>query len=56
MILQPSGPPDTSAYYHVAYVWVAVLYAGYAVLLWSRARRVRQRLRASGGNQSPRDG
>lgn len=49
MILQPSGPPDTSAYYHVAYVWGAVLYAGYSVLLWARARRVRQRLRALGG-------
>ena len=49
MIPQPSGPPDTSTYYHVAYVWGAVLYAGYSVLLWSRARRVRHRLRASVG-------
>ena len=55
MMVQPSAPPDTSAYYHVAYVWAAVLYAGYAVLLWVRARRVRERLRASGGGQSRRD-
>ena len=55
MMLQPSGPPDTSAYYHVAYAWAAVLYAGYALLLWSRARRVRQRLRASAGGQLKRD-
>ena len=43
MILQ-GGPPDTVAYYHVAYVWVVVLYVGYIGILWSRARRVRSRL------------
>ena len=48
MILQSTGgPPDTSSYYHVAYAWAAVLYAGYAALLWLRARRVRGHLRAS---------
>jgi hypothetical protein len=47
MMLQSGGPPDTSAYYHVAYAWAAVLYAGYVVLLWSRGRRVRERLRTA---------
>lgn len=55
MMLQPSGPPDTSTYYHVAYVWAAVLYAGYAALLWARGRRVRERLRASQAGQPGRD-
>jgi hypothetical protein len=41
MLLQTGGPPDTSAYYRAAYVWAAVLYAGYSLLLWSRGRRVR---------------
>ena len=44
MMPQSGGPPDTSAYYHVAYVWAAVLYAGYSAALWSRARRLRRRL------------
>lgn len=44
MMLQAGGPPDTSAYYHVAYVWVAVVYATYSALLWARGRRVRRRL------------
>jgi len=45
-MLQSGGPPDTSAYYHVAYAWAAVLYAGYSAILWARARRLRQRLAA----------
>jgi len=44
MMLQAGGPPDTSSYYHVAYVWVAVVYTTYSVLLWARDRRVRRRL------------
>ena len=40
-----SGPPDTSTYYHIAYLWAAVLYAAYALLLWTRGRQVRERLR-----------
>lgn len=32
------GPPDTSVYYHVAYVIAAVLYASYVVSLWWRSR------------------
>jgi hypothetical protein len=49
MMLQSGGPPDTSAYYHVAYVWAAVLYAGYSLILWARARRLRKTLEARTG-------
>ena len=49
----PSGPPDTSTYYHIAYAWAAILYGGYALLLWSRARRVRLRLRGPETTRSP---
>ena len=47
MLLQELTPPtpDTSAYYHAAYLAAAVLYGGYALSLWLRARRVRERLR-----------
>ena len=55
MMLQPSGPPDTTGYYHVAYVWAAVLYLGYALSLWARGRRVRERLAAAREGQSGRD-
>lgn len=41
-------PPDTSAYFHAAYVVAAVLYAGYTFTLWRRAKRVRDRLRQAG--------
>jgi hypothetical protein len=47
MMLQAGGPPDTSAYYHAAYIWAAVLYAGYVVALWTRGRRLRSRLRVA---------
>lgn len=53
MMLQGGGPPDTSAYYHVAYSWLALLYAGYAVVLWSRGRRVRDRLRTALDRDEP---
>jgi hypothetical protein len=46
MIVQSGGPPDTSAYYHVAYAWLAVLYIGYAITLSWRNRRVRARIAA----------
>jgi hypothetical protein len=49
VILQSGGPPDTSAYYRTAYVWAAVLYAGYSAILWARARRLRKRLAARTG-------
>jgi len=34
--------PDTSAYYHAAYVLAGVLYGGYVLSLWWRARRWRK--------------
>jgi hypothetical protein len=37
--------PDTSAYYRAAYIAAAVLYGGYVLSLWFRARRVRERMR-----------
>jgi hypothetical protein len=37
--------PDTSAYYRAAYTAAAVLYGGYVLSLWIRARRVRERMR-----------
>ena len=48
------GPPDTASYYHVAYAWAAVLYGGYSLLLWRRARRVRARLEALARSLGPR--
>jgi hypothetical protein len=48
--------PDTSAYYHAAYLAAGVLYGGYVLSLWIRARGVRERLRAMTRDsvQSPR--
>ncbi len=40
--------PDTSAYYHAAYVAAAILYVGYVATLWWRYRTVSRRLRNSG--------
>jgi hypothetical protein len=37
------GAPDNAGFYHAAYVLVAVLYGGYSLSLWLRARRVRAR-------------
>lgn len=36
--------PDTSGVYHAAYIAAAAIYIAYAVSLWARARRVRERL------------
>lgn len=46
---------DTTSTYHVAYVVVAIIYAAYTISLWTRARRLRDRL-ASGasGASEPR--
>jgi hypothetical protein len=58
MIIQVTqGPPDTTTYYHIAYTWAAILYSGYALFLWSRARRIRARLRdaARPGTRPRRD-
>jgi hypothetical protein len=35
---------DTSGPYHAAYTVVAIAYAGYAVSIWWRLRKVRARL------------
>ena len=46
LVLQAAGAmPDTSPYYRAAYTAAAVLYAGYVLSLWIRARRVRDRMR-----------
>jgi hypothetical protein len=56
MIALQASPPDTASYYHIAYTWAAVLYGGYSVLLWRRARRVRARLDlAHRSDSSPRE-
>ena len=41
----PPIMPDNFAYYHAAYVAVALVYGGYAASLWLRTRRVREGLR-----------
>jgi hypothetical protein len=43
---------SSGASYHAAYVAVALIYGGYSVLLWRRARRARARLDDAG--TSPR--
>jgi hypothetical protein len=35
--------PDTTGYYHAAYVVAGVWYVGYVASLWWRARRARGR-------------
>jgi len=40
MTLQPPTP-DTTSYYHAAYVVAGALYLGYVLSLWWRARRFR---------------
>lgn len=36
--LTPQGIPDTASYYHAAYIVAGVLYTGYVLSLWWRAR------------------
>ena len=36
--------PETSGVYHAAYIAAAGIYIAYTVSLWTRARRVRERL------------
>jgi hypothetical protein len=52
-VIAQAGPPDTATYYHIAYTWAGVLYSGYALFLWRRARRVRVRLAAIGRPKGP---
>ena len=54
-MLQGGGPPDTSAYYRIAYVWAAVLYTGYSVILWARSRGLRKTVEARGAVRRLRD-
>ena len=37
--------PENAAYYHAAYISAAALYGGYALTLWWRAKRIRERAR-----------
>jgi hypothetical protein len=37
-----TSAPDTTGYYHAAYIVAAVLYSGYLVSLWWRARRLQR--------------
>lgn len=52
MMPQAGGPPDTAAYYRVAYVWVIVVLTAYCAVLWWRARRVRVQLRMAKGREA----
>lgn len=52
--LAQQGPPNTAIYYHIAYTCTAVLYGGYAMLLWRRSQRVRARLAAMRGGDDRR--
>ena len=36
--------PNNAGYYHAAYIVVAVAHIAYAVSIWMRRRRVRERL------------
>ena len=45
---------DTTSTYHVAYAVVAVIYAAYAISLWVRARRLRERLAMGRSRPEPR--
>jgi hypothetical protein len=39
--------PDTTGVYHAAYVAAAGIYIAYVASLWSRGRRVRERMLAA---------
>jgi len=45
---------DTTSTYRVAYAVVAVIYAAYAISLWVRARRLRERLAVGRSHSEPR--
>jgi hypothetical protein len=38
---------DTTSTYHAAYILVALIFGAYAVSLWLRARKLRERLAAA---------
>jgi hypothetical protein len=37
-----TSPPDTTGYYHAAYIVAGILYTGYLVSLWWRSRRLQR--------------
>lgn len=43
---------DTTSTYHAAYILVALIFGAYALSLWLRARKLRERLAA--GQSEPR--
>jgi hypothetical protein len=47
-MIQPgvAATPENAQYFHAAYIWAALLYGGYAIVLRNRVRHVRDRLRA----------
>jgi hypothetical protein len=49
-------PPDTSAYYHAAYVVITAIYLAYFVSLWRRSSRTMDRLRTLGQGRGSTDG
>ena len=44
---------DTTSTYHAAYILVALIVGAYAVSLWSRARKRRERLAAARSEPRP---
>jgi hypothetical protein len=41
----PAAMPDNAVYFRAAYIAAAVIYGGYIVVLWARARALRARAR-----------
>lgn len=39
--------PENAGYYHAAYALTATIYAAYAISIWWRGRRVRERLKGT---------
>ena len=46
--------PDNAIYYQLAYAATAVVYLGYGLSLWRRARRVEEQERAFGAGKTAR--
>ena len=50
--MQPGALPDNAGYYHAAYLFAALVYLGYALLLVRRRARARRALGAERGRES----
>jgi hypothetical protein len=50
--MQPGALPDNAGYYHAAYLFAALVYLGYALLLVRRRARTRRALGAEPGRES----